>query len=290
MCLILLGSLTASAETKIVFLGTGGPRPRPDHSGPSVAIIVDGTPYLVDLGVGIVRRAAAATNSGVKGLETIQLSKAFITHLHSDHTLGFADVMLTPWVMGRTEPLEVYGPPGLAAMAEHLQAAYQEDIGIRIRGLEHGNSTGHRVNAHEIQPGIAYRDDHVKVTAFPVRHGSWPVAFGYRFDTADRSIVLSGDCAPSPPLVEACHGCDVLIHEAYAKADSSVRREGWSEYLASFHTSAAELGAIANQAKPKLVILYHQMYWGSSTEETILQELRQVYKGPVASAKDLDVM
>jgi ribonuclease BN (tRNA processing enzyme) len=81
----------------------------------------------------------------------------------------------------------------------------------------------------------------------------------------------------------------VLIHEAYAKADSALRQPGWEEYLASFHTSAAELGEIANKGKPKLLILYHQMYWGSSNEQTILDELRQVYKGPVISAKDLDV-
>jgi ribonuclease BN (tRNA processing enzyme) len=287
--LSLLLALLASAgpaATQIVFLGTGMPRPDPERSGPAVAIVVDGVPYLVDMGTGIVRRAA---QSGIKGLEPANLTRAFVTHLHSDHTLGFADLMLTPWIMGRTAPLEVYGPAGIADMATHLLAAYKEDIAIRINGLEHGNATGYRVNAHEIKPGVVYTDSKVKVTAFLVRHGSWPQAFGYRFDTPGRSIVLSGDTSPSPAIAENCAGCDVLIHEAYAKAGSTLRRPGWAEYLASFHTSAAELGAIANQAKPKLLILYHQMYWGSSTEQTILDELRQVYKGPVVSAKDLDV-
>jgi len=274
------------AATQIVFLGTGTPRPDPAHSGPAVAIVVDGAPYLVDMGTGLVRRAA---QSGIKGLEPTNLTKAFVTHLHSDHTLGFADLMFTPWIMGRTAPLEVYGPAGLADMTAHLLAAYKEDIAIRINGLEHGNATGYRVNAHEIKPGTVYEDSKVKVTAFLVRHGSWPQAFGYRFDTPGRSIVVSGDTAPTPSIAENCAGCDVLIHEAYAKAGSALRRPGWSEYLADAHTSAAELGEIANQAKPKLLILYHQMYWGSSTEQTILDELRQVYKGPVISAKDLDV-
>lgn len=284
---LLIGLLLAcQAETQIVFLGTGGPRPNPEKSGPAIAIVVDGTPYLVDMGTGVVRRAA---QSGVKSLEAPNLAKVFVTHLHSDHTLGFADLMLTPWVMGRTAPLEVYGPPGLAGMAEHLLNAYQEDIAIRINGLEHGNSTGYRVNAHEIKPGLVYEDSKVKVKAFLVRHGSWPQAFGYRFDTPGRSVVISGDTGPSASIAENCAGCDVLIHEAYAKADSAQRQPGWQEYLASFHTSAAELGEIANKAKPKLLILSHQMYWGSSTEQTILDELGQVYKGPVVSAKDLDV-
>jgi ribonuclease BN (tRNA processing enzyme) len=288
-CLFLAVCVCAPAETKIVFLGTGTPRPQPDHFGPAVAIVVDGSPYIVDMGAGVVRRAASAAQNGVIGLEAPNLTKAFVTHLHSDHTLGFADLILTPWVMGRTGALEVYGPAGLASMAENLLAAYKEDIAIRIRGLEHGNATGYRVNAHEIQPGMVFQDEKVKVKAFLVRHGTWPQAFGYRFDTADRSVVLSGDCAPSPSVVENCDGCDVLIHEAYAKAGSAIRKPGWPEYLASFHTSAAELGEIANRAKPKLLILYHQMYWGDSTEETIRQELRAVYKGPVLSAKDLDV-
>ena len=288
VCLgLLIGLLTPClAETQIVFLGTGGPRPNPEHSGPAVAIVVDGAPYLVDMGTGAVRRAA---QSGIKGLEAANLTKVFVTHLHSDHTLGFADLMLTPWIMGRTAPLEVYGPAGLADMAQHLLAAYKEDVAIRINGLEHGNPTGYRVQAHEVKPGLVYEDSKIKVKAFLVRHGSWPQAFGYRFDTPGRSIVISGDTAPSPSIGENCDGCDVLIHEAYAKADSALRRQGWTEYLASFHTSAAELGEIAHKAKPKLLILYHQMYWGSSTEQTILDELRQVYKGQVASAKDLDV-
>jgi ribonuclease BN (tRNA processing enzyme) len=279
----------ACAETKIVFLGTGTPRPQPDHFGPALAIVVDGKPYIVDMGAGVVRRAAAAAQAGVKGLDAPNLTKAFVTHLHSDHTLGFADMILTPWVMGRTDALEVYGPEGLASMAGNLLAAYKEDIAIRVGGLEHGNTTGYRVNTHEIKPGLVYEDAKVKVKAFPVHHGTWPQAFGYRFDTADRSIVISGDCAPSPAIVENCDGCDVLIHEAYAKAGPAVRKPGWSEYLASFHTSAAELGEIANRAKPKMLILYHQMYWGDSTKETVIQELRSVYKGAVVAAKDLDV-
>ncbi len=110
----------AGPQTQVVLLGTGTPLPDPERSGPCTAVVVNGIPYLIDVGTGTVRRAAAARSKGVKALEPTNLKIAFITHLHSDHTLGFADVMLTPWIMGRREPLEVYGPTGTAAMADHL--------------------------------------------------------------------------------------------------------------------------------------------------------------------------
>jgi ribonuclease BN (tRNA processing enzyme) len=161
----------AAPQTQIVLLGTGTPLPDPERSGPCTAIVVKGTPYLVDFGVGVVRRAAAARNKGVKALEPTNLKIGFITHLHSDHTLGFADVILTPWIMGRREPLDVYGPLGTTAMADHLLKAYQTDIKTRTEGLEHSNTTGYKVNVHEIEAGLVYKDANVKVTAFPVSHG-----------------------------------------------------------------------------------------------------------------------
>ena len=129
--------------TKIVFLGTGTPIADPDRSGPSVAIVVNDTPYLVDLGPGVVRRASAARLAGVKGLAATNLKHAFVTHLHSDHTVGYPDVIFTPWVLGRNEPLKVYGPKGIRAMTEHILAAYQQDIDVRLYGLERGNPQVH---------------------------------------------------------------------------------------------------------------------------------------------------
>ncbi len=133
-------------KTQIVLLGTGNPSPDPDRMGAAVAIVVNGTPYIVDCGAGVVRRASAASRAGVQGLSATNLKIAFITHLHTDHTLGYPDLIFTPWVMGRKEPLEVYGPVGIKAMTEHILEAYREDNGIRINSLERGNATGNRVN------------------------------------------------------------------------------------------------------------------------------------------------
>src|SRR2546423_13964228 len=156
------------SRAQVVLLGTGNPSADPDRSGPSVAVIVKGTPYIVDCGPGVVRRASAAFRKGMTAFEFPKLKTAFITHLHSDHTLGYPDLIFTPWVMRRKDPLEVYGPAGLKAMTDHLLAAYKEDIDIRTNGLEQGNRTGYKVNAHEIKPGIVYKDQNVTVKAFLV--------------------------------------------------------------------------------------------------------------------------
>jgi ribonuclease BN (tRNA processing enzyme) len=288
-----------ASQTQIVLLGTGTPLPDPERSGPCTAIVVNGTPYLVDVGTGVVRRAAAARSKGVKALEPTNLKIAFITHLHSDHTLGFADVMLTPWIMGRHEPLEVYGPPGTAAMADHLRRAYDTDIKTRTEGLEHSNTTGYRVNVHEIKPGLVYKDANVKVKAFSVSHGDL-AAFGYRFEAPDRTIVISGDTTPSPALLENSRGCDVLIHEVYTEASFALVSPEWQKYRRTYHTSSKELTDLATKAKPGLLILYHRANPGcdqartdecrqAGSEEQLLKEMRQAYKGKVVAGHDLDV-
>lgn len=278
----------ATGRTQVVMLGTGTPNADPDRAGPSVAIVVNDTPYLVDFGPGVVRRASAAFRNGVKGLAVNKLRIAFATHLHSDHTVGLADLILTPWVLERTEPLELYGPHGLRAMADHIVKAYAQDIQLRLNGGEPSNKTGWRVNTHEIRPGVVYQDRNVTVKAFPVRHGQWKEAFGYRFETPDRVIVISGDSAPSEAVIENCKGCDVLIHEVYSQAGFKKRPPEWQRYHAAYHTSTAELAALATKAKPKLLVLYHQLFWGTS-EDDLLDEIRQGYSGRVISGKDLDV-
>jgi ribonuclease BN (tRNA processing enzyme) len=245
-----------------------------------------------------VRRANAAFQKGVTGLAVTNLKTAFITHLHSDHTVGYPDFIFTPWVIGRSGPLEVYGPKGIKSMTDHILAAWQEDLQIRSTGLERNfpehNDTGYKVNVHEIEPGVVHKDRDITVTAFRVAHGEWPQAFGYRFDTPDRSIVISGDTRPSPALVDACNGCDVLIHEVYTQAGYDRSSPAWKEYRPKYHTSSRELAELASKAKPKLLILYHQSYGIKdgrllSNEEDLLREMRAAYAGKFVSGHDLDV-
>jgi ribonuclease BN (tRNA processing enzyme) len=286
-CLLLPSLLTA--QTRVVMLGTGTPNADPDRSGPSVAIVVNGSAYLVDAGPGVVRRAEAAHRRGVAELAQPNLTTVFLTHLHSDHTLGLADLMLAPWVSGRTAPLAVYGPPGTAGMVRHLLAAYDVDIRRRLDGWQPQNRTGWQARPHEIRPGLVYADSNVRVTAFPVPHGSWLDAYGYRFETADRTIVVSGDTRSSEAVVNACRGCDVLVHEAYADAGFRTLPPEWQRYHASFHTSASDLGALATRARPGLLVLYHTLTWGGVPRDTLLAEVKRGFAGRVVLAADLDV-
>lgn len=273
--------------SKIVLLGTGTPNADPERSGPSVAIVVDQTPYLIDMGPGVVRRAAAAHLTGVAGLEASNLSRVFVTHLHSDHTVGYPDVIFTPWVLGREAPLEVYGPKGIQAMTEHILAAYEQDIEERTRGLEPANTTGYEVRVHEVSPGVVYQDHHVSVEAFGVNHGGWE-AFGFKFYAPDRTIVISGDTAPFEGQVEAYGTCDVLIHEVYSGVGLKRRRADWQTYHSSVHTSAHELAEMATGLQPKLLILYHQLF-NDVSEHELVMEVKSGYAGYVVSGKDLEV-
>ena len=278
----------STGSSQIVMLGTGTPNADPDRSGPSVAIVVNDTPYIVDVGPGVVRRAAAAYRAGVTGLNVAQLTRAFVTHLHSDHTIGYPDLILTPWVLDREAPLEIYGPEGLQDMTDHILAAYDQDIQIRLSGLQPITPDGYKVEVHEIEPGVIYEDANVTVEAIPVQHGEWSQAFAYKFVAPDRTIVISGDARPSDTLVEAARGCDVLIHEVYSQTGFERREADWQAYHAASHTSSHQLAELAGRIQPKLLILYHHLFWGTS-EEDLLSEVQSRYDGRVISGKDLEV-
>jgi ribonuclease BN (tRNA processing enzyme) len=202
--------------TQIVLLGTGGAGPVSRRAGPATAIVVDGRAYLVDFGPGVVRRAAAAYDAGIAALDPANLSHAFATQLQFDRTGGYADLVFAAEASPRRQPLEIYGPPGVRSMTEHVLAAWK------------GDAEGARVNAHEVVSGVVYRDPNVTVTA---------LAGGYRLRTADRTIVISGVSAPSEAVVKHCSGCDVLIHEVQAQ-------------------SVRQLSEIATRARPALLILH----------------------------------
>jgi ribonuclease BN (tRNA processing enzyme) len=278
----------ATTRTQLVLLGTGTPNAEPDRSGPALAIVVDGVPYLVDFGPGVVRRAAAAFKSGVKGLDVKLLRTAFATHLHSDHTAGYPDLIFTPAVLERDAPLDVYGPKGLRAMTANVMRAWEQDVKLRLNDIEPAKPAGYVVRAHEVEPGQVFRDARVTVTAFAVRHGAWKQAYGYRFVTPDKTIVISGDCAPSESVVTACAGCDILVHEVYSATGFATRPPEWQRYHRAYHTSSSELADLATRARPGLLVLTHQLRWGVS-EDALVAEVKRGYGGKVVSGRDLEV-
>jgi ribonuclease BN (tRNA processing enzyme) len=282
--------------TQIVMLGTGCPRPDPARSGPATAIIVDDTPYLIDFGPGVIRRVASAYEKGViaLGYGGTNIRTAFLTHLHSDHTAGYPDLIFTPWVMGRREPLTVYGPKGIATMTEHVLQAWAVDVEGRTNGLNQHNRTGWRVATHEIDCGVVYRSAGMTVTAFRARHEEMVDSFSFRFDTPDRSIVISGDTAPTQAMIDHARGCDVLIHEAFSLMEARHSPRPTPEFRRRHHTSSVELAEIANAVRPGLLITYHRSAKGEGTPapgqaDVLVEEIRRGYPGAVAAANDLDV-
>jgi ribonuclease BN (tRNA processing enzyme) len=289
-------TMHVNGSTRLVMLGTGTPRPDPNCAGPATVVVANNKPYLIDFGPGVIRRASAAFENGVKalGYGGVNIKTAFLTHMHSDHTIGYPDLIFTPWVMGRDEPLTVYGPKGLKAMTENILSAWQIDIAARSSGLHRKAPAGCNVNAQEIVPGIVYKDANVTVTAFPVRHEDMVDSFGFRFETPDRTIVISGDTTPTQALIEHSRGCDILIHEAYSMATFREVPPHWQEYRQRAHTSTFELAEIASTVKPGLLVIYHRSNAGGAPgivdiEEVLIKEIRQMYKGNVVAAHDLDV-
>ncbi|HEY1337686.1 MAG TPA: MBL fold metallo-hydrolase [Bryobacteraceae bacterium] len=281
--LFLLAAAAFAQDTRVVLLGTGTPNADPDRMGPAVAILSADRAYIVDAGPGVVRRAVQA------GIRMDQLTRVFVTHLHSDHTVGLPDLIFTPAVTGRRDALEIYGPTGIRAMTMNIMKAWKEDMQVRLHGLEPSVPGAYVVEAHEIKPGEIYRDDAVRVRAFDVNHGIWKYAYGYRFEAPDKTIVISGDTTYSPSLIAAAKGCDILVHEVYGQKGWDARTPDWKKYHAAFHTSGPDLGRIAAEVRPKKLVLYHTIPMGESAED-LVNEIGASFHGEIVYANDLDVI
>lgn len=289
-------------QTKLVLLGTGTPNACPNASGPASAVVVGDRAYLVDFGPGVVRQASKAYYKGIDALRPDLLTVAFCTHLHTDHTAGYADLIFTPWVLERAEPLKVFGPKGIKHMTEHLLMAYEVDIDFRINGFEKANEAGFQVQATEIQSGVVYQDDRVMVEAFPVSHGTLE-SYGYKFTTEDKVIVISGDTAPLEIVAEKAKNCDILLHEVEYTGGIALREPKWQKYHREVHTLSVDLAQVAQKAQPKLLVTYHRIYHMNIQDNTkdldtqmqrrceaILQEIWDAgYTGKVVNGQDLDI-
>jgi ribonuclease Z len=287
LCLIvlILVALTAPApaqDFKVTLLGTGNPRPVMSRFGPSILVEAGKEKLVFDCGRGAAQRLYQLdiAFSDITGL--------FLTHLHSDHTVGIPDLWLTGWVMGRTTPLPVWGPEGTKAMMQHLEEAYAFDIHIRRDVDTKLPGAGAEVIAKDIGEGIAYEHGGVKVTAFLVDHGEIKPAFGYRIDYAGHSVTLSGDTRPSENLIKFAQGTDVLIHEVidadtYADLPKSDTSEQMKKII-EHHTTAEQAGTVFTRVKPRLAVYSHIV---PPDVPEVIPHTRKTYSGPLEVGEDL---
>jgi len=265
--------------TRVSVIGSGTPVADPARGGPATAVRIEDHVLLFDAGAGVLRGLVSAH------IAPGEVEHVFVTHLHSDHTLGLDELIFGAWTVGREVPLHVHGPPGIDAMVTHLRAAFAEDRALRVEGLEDSDARGAEVSVHVVGEGAVHEQDDVTVSAFRVEHGSWEHAFGYRVESPDRVVVISGDTAPSDAVVDACDGCDVLVHEVYSAAGWREGAEGFRAYHAAFHTSGEQLGELAVRARPRLLVLNHLLFFGRPPEE-LLREVRASFDGEVVIAED----
>ena len=278
------------SRTRLILLGTGGgPRPRKSPAPSSQVIIANGVAYVIDCGDGVARQLASA------GVPLPTLRHVFITHHHSDHNADYGNLLLLAWVAGMHTRVDTWGPPPLEQMTRLFLEMSATDIDTRVADEAHPPLVP-LIHAHEIKgAGAVMNDANVKVTAAIVPHPLIKLALAYRFDASDRSIVISGDTAPSDDLIRLAKGADVLVHEAMylpgvdriaARTPGATRLK---EHILASHTSAEDAGRIAQAAGVKQLVLSHLVPPDDPavTDKMWIDAARVHFRGSIVVGKDL---
>jgi ribonuclease BN (tRNA processing enzyme) len=279
-----------ATKTRLILLGTGGgPRPRKSSSAAAQVILVNDTPYVVDCGDGVARQLVIA------GVPLARLRHIFITHHHSDHNADYGNLIWLAWTAGLRTRVDAWGPPPLERMTRLFFEMNAADIDTRIAD-EGRVPIVPLVHAHELkEAGTVMKDEHVTVTAALVHHPPVVPAFGYRFDTWDRSIVISGDTAPSDNLIKLARGADVLVHDVlYAPGVDRLvagvpNATRLKQSIMSHHTTAEDAGRVAQAAGVKTLVLSHFVppEDPAVTDQMWIDAARRHFRGAIIVGKDL---
>lgn len=276
---------------KVTLLGTGRPDPAIDRFGPATLVEAGNQTLLFDCGRGASQRMWQLK------MPLSKIDVLFLTHLHSDHTVGIPDLWLTGWLQTpygrRKAPLNVVGPEGTRAMMSSLRHAYKWDVRVRRDG-EGLPAAGGEIEARDIRQGVVYEHDGVKVTAFTVDHGGiLQPAFGYRIDYGGKSVVISGDTRPSDNLIRFASNADVIIHEVLAARPELLAKSADARRIAGLHTSPEDAGRIFERVKPKLGVYTHIVLLTTDPSISppalldITSRTRTIYSGPLEIGEDL---
>jgi ribonuclease BN (tRNA processing enzyme) len=281
---------TPSKRTRLILLGTaGGPTPKPNRAAPAQAVVIDDQVYIVDCGNGVARQMVLA------GLRLDALRALFITHHHSDHNADFGNLLLLAWSNNLAKPVDCFGPPPLRRMTRQFLALNDSDIKTRM--ADEGRTDLQKlIRPHDIdRADEIYSDALVRVRCALVDHPPVRPSLAYRFDGPDRSIVFSGDTAPSDALVSLAAGADVLVHEVthLPALDALIATEPNAatlrEHLLASHTLTSQVGKIATRAGVKTLVLSHFVPGGYPflADEVWLDTVRPDFSGEIIVGRDL---
>tara|TARA_R110002050_G_scaffold57423_5_gene129188 strand:- start:104520 stop:105431 length:912 start_codon:yes stop_codon:yes gene_type:complete len=280
LIILICSSELYAKDITVTLLGTGTPRPDINRFGPATLIEYKNKKFLFDAGRGVTMRLRQA------GVELSEINQVFITHLHSDHIIGFDDLLLTGWIWQRQGSLHVYGPEGISLFIQNIKGAYSEDINFRNKHtlLEIDNL---EIISHTIKTDIKiYDEDGLTITAFSVNHGIVEPSFGYLIKTSEHSVVISGDTSYSENLVHHSQGVDLLIHELAAINSHLLKQNKKLRKIAGYHTSIEEMQQVLSETAPKVTVFSHLLLLGISEEE-VLNAIKNTYSKPVYMGKDL---
>lgn len=280
---------SGAAHARLHLLGTaGGPTPKLTRSAPAQAVEVAGRLYVIDAGNGVARQISRA------GLDLAQLAFIGITHHHSDHNADLGTLLHLAWCDSLSTPVEVRGPNPLNEMMNSFFDFASTDVSVRTED-EGRPSFRDLVNFSEIEEGVVFEDEHVKISVARVEHPPMD-AYAYRIDTETRSFVISGDTAPSEGLIKLAKGADILVHEAIhiPSIDATLERSNGTrlrQHLVNSHTSVDDLGWIASAAEVRTLVVSHLVPSDAPLrEEDWIGPARQSFSGEVVLAHDLMVL